>query len=93
MAILDDVLSMRSTESKPCSHSETMDVFLNAATFPGNAGTGTDESMSYEDFRHWCSLVPSARKFLGSLLMPPKPGFMLLFSSSCPVTNLCLVWI
>ncbi|KAJ0088766.1 hypothetical protein Patl1_32670 [Pistacia atlantica] len=39
------------------------------------SGTGcNEESMSFEDFKAWCTLIPSARKFLGSLLMHPDPG-------------------
>ncbi|OAY71543.1 hypothetical protein ACMD2_22645 [Ananas comosus] len=30
--------------------------------------------MSLADFRNWCNLVPSVRKFLGSLLLPPDSG-------------------
>ncbi|GLT34062.1 hypothetical protein SLA2020_086080 [Shorea laevis] len=30
--------------------------------------------MSFEDFRKWCTLIPSLRKFLGSLLIPSDPG-------------------
>jgi hypothetical protein len=30
--------------------------------------------MSLSDFRSWCTLLPSSRKFLGNLLMPPDSG-------------------
>lgn len=56
-----------------------MDIFLNAATFSKIVDGSAEESMSFEDFRNWCTLLPSVRKFLGSLLMPPDPGFLLIF--------------
>ncbi|KAG1331041.1 MTOR-associated protein MEAK7 [Cocos nucifera] len=60
-------------------HENVLEVFLNASTYSKKREGGTAEnSMSSADFRNWCSLLPSVRKFLGSLLMPPdsgRPGF------------------
>ncbi|XP_019059719.1 PREDICTED: TLD domain-containing protein 1 isoform X2 [Tarenaya hassleriana] len=67
--IFESVFSPESSHDK-----EMMDVFLNAATLSKANHDGSEKGMSYEDFRSWCSLVPSVRKFLGSLLMPPDPG-------------------
>ncbi|KAK0584598.1 hypothetical protein LWI29_015932 [Acer saccharum] len=77
IAMFGNIFSTSTSESGSSSHQEIVDVFLNAATFSKNGETSTEESMSLEDFRNWCSLVPSIRKFLGSLLTPPdsaKPG-------------------
>lgn len=70
--ILDDALSDRSSEPESSSHEDVIGVFLNAATF-SKRDEGCTESMSYEDFRRWCTLVPSVRKYLGNLLTPPDP--------------------
>lgn len=51
-------------------------MFVNAAQFSEKVEGSSVESMSLADFRSWCSLVPSARKFLGSLLMPPDSGLL-----------------
>ncbi|XP_042438775.1 MTOR-associated protein MEAK7-like [Zingiber officinale] len=56
------------------SHQDVLKVFVNAAQFSEKVEGSSVESMSLADFRSWCSLVPSARKFLGSLLMPPDSG-------------------
>ncbi|XP_022842767.1 TLD domain-containing protein 1 isoform X1 [Olea europaea var. sylvestris] len=53
------------------SHDEIVDIFINAATFTND---DTESHMSFADFRKWCSLLPSVRKFLGSLMMPSDPG-------------------
>lgn len=64
---------------QPClsSNHDTMEVFLNAATLSKEV-EGTESKMSLVDFKNWCRILPSVRKFLGSLLMPPdsgRPGF------------------
>lgn len=51
-----------------------LEVFLNASTFSKQGEATAENSMSSADFRNWCSLLPSVRKFLGSLLMPPDSG-------------------
>ncbi|KAK8554019.1 hypothetical protein V6N13_072940 [Hibiscus sabdariffa] len=50
------------------------ETFLNAAIFSKDHEGRNDKSMSFEDFRCWCSLVPSVKKFLSNLLAPPDPG-------------------
>ncbi|KAL5739963.1 hypothetical protein ACOSQ2_029143 [Xanthoceras sorbifolium] len=77
IAIMGNIFSMTTSESGSNSNQDIIDVFLNAVTFSKTGETSTEESMSFEDFRNWCSLVPSARKFLGSLLVQSdtaKPG-------------------
>ncbi|KAJ4819436.1 TLD domain-containing protein 1 [Rhynchospora pubera] len=55
--------------SNSATQNQRMEVFLNSATF-----SNSKECMSQKDLSTWCCLVPSVRKFLGSLLMPPDPG-------------------
>ncbi|KAF9680833.1 hypothetical protein SADUNF_Sadunf06G0162500 [Salix dunnii] len=56
------------------SHPEIINEFLNAAIFSKAVEGAAEKSMSFEDFRSWCALLPSVRKFLGSLLIPPDAG-------------------
>ncbi|PQM36084.1 TLD domain-containing protein 1 isoform X2 [Prunus yedoensis var. nudiflora] len=56
------------------AHHETVNIFLNAAKFAKQDEGHAEESLSFEDFRTWCTLLPSVRKFLGSLLIPPNLG-------------------
>lgn len=72
--MLDDIFS---SEHGSSSHQEVMDIFINAATFSKHHNECAEKCMSFEDFRSWCALLPSVRKFLGSLLMPSdmrRPG-------------------
>lgn len=73
-SIHEAIFSPKIDENSSNLHQNVLEVFLNAATF-SKKGEGTSEdSMSSADFRNWCSLLPSVRKFLGSLLMPPDSG-------------------
>ncbi|KAL4560688.1 hypothetical protein LXL04_032841 [Taraxacum kok-saghyz] len=64
--ILDTISSHKNTEPS------SITIFLNAANFT-KEGT-SEKTMSIEDFKTWCRLVPSARKFLTKLLKPSSPG-------------------
>lgn len=61
-----------------------MKAFLNATEFSQEVEGKAENCMSFVDFRNWCNLKPSARKFLGSLLKPPDAGdlFFLCLCSS-----------
>ncbi|XP_024037834.1 TLD domain-containing protein 1 isoform X1 [Citrus clementina] len=74
IAMLEIIFSMKISERGSNSHQDIVDVLLNAATFSKNGEGSSNKSMSFEDFRSWCTLIPSARKFLGGLLTPPDPG-------------------
>ncbi|KAK6944086.1 TLDc domain [Dillenia turbinata] len=74
MAMLDDIFSVTKSEDGSSSDDYIVDIFFNSATFSIDGGGGSENSMSFEDFRSWIALLPSARKFLGGLLMPPNPG-------------------
>lgn len=51
--------------------------FVDAAAL-SEAARGGEPVLSFEDFKSWCRLLPSLRKFLGSMLAVPdsgRPGF------------------
>ncbi|OVA06450.1 EF-hand domain [Macleaya cordata] len=73
-AMLDAVFSPNDAGPVLSSHQGIIDIFLNGATFSNKVEGCAKNSMSFEDFKSWCRLLPSVRKFLGSLLMPPDPG-------------------
>lgn len=73
MVIFKSVFSTESSAAESSDYKEMVDAFLNAATF-SKSDDGSEKAMTFEDFRSWCSLVPTIRKFLGSLLMPPGQG-------------------
>ncbi|XP_020097754.1 uncharacterized protein LOC109716628 [Ananas comosus] len=59
-SIYETIFSPENDETGAHSQQETLEV--------------TEKFMSLADFRNWCNLVPSVRKFLGSLLLPPDSG-------------------
>lgn len=73
-AILRSIFSLEASNPGLNSHREIINVFLNAAKFSKVVEGAAEKSMSFEDFRSWCALLPSVRKFLGSLLIPPDAG-------------------
>ncbi|KAL2554232.1 TLD-domain containing nucleolar protein [Forsythia ovata] len=70
-AMLGNLFHKKYSKSGGDSCDEIVDIFINAATFTKD---DTESNMSFEDFRKWCSLLPSVRKFLGNLMMPSDPG-------------------
>ncbi|KAM1079116.1 hypothetical protein ACFX2B_013717 [Malus domestica] len=73
-AMFDNIFNMDNPERGSSAHLGSVDVFLNAAKFSKHDEGHDQESLSLEDFRTWCTLLPSVRKFLGSLLIPPHQG-------------------
>lgn len=73
-AILRSIFSLEASNPGLNSHREIINVFLNSAKFSKVVEGAAEKSMSFEDFRSWCALLPSVRKFLGSLLIPPDAG-------------------
>lgn len=73
-SIYEAIFCTKSDDIELSSHQDVLEVFTNAAIFSLKVQGG--ESMSLPDFRSWCSLVPSARKFLGSLSTPPDSGLL-----------------
>jgi Ca2+-binding EF-hand superfamily protein len=79
VVILKSVFSTESSDAESSDYKKMVDALLNAATF-SKSDDGSEKGMSFEDFRSWCSFVPTIRKFLGSLLMPPSTGLFFVFS-------------
>ncbi|XP_072950834.1 uncharacterized protein [Typha angustifolia] len=77
-SIYETVFALKDDGTRASTNQETLQVFLNAATFSKEVEGVAEKCMSLADFRSWCNLLPSVRNFLGSLLMPPdsgRPGF------------------
>nr|GFB18016.1 calcium-binding EF-hand [Tanacetum cinerariifolium] len=68
--ILDNISLGKKSECSSASELRPVSIFLDAAKFTNDVEGSSERSMSFEDFRTWCRLVPSARKFLVSLLKP-----------------------
>lgn len=73
VAIFDHIFKGDNSESKSGSSKDNVGIFLDAAVFTKH-NEGTEECMSFQEFRSWSTILPSVRKFLGSLLLPPDPG-------------------
>ncbi|KAF3441600.1 hypothetical protein FNV43_RR15515 [Rhamnella rubrinervis] len=69
VTIFEIIFKPSDSDLELSSLQDTVGIFLNAAKFSEH-----EASMSFEDFRSWCTIVPSVRKFLGSLLIPPDQG-------------------
>ncbi|XP_021289204.1 TLD domain-containing protein 1 isoform X4 [Herrania umbratica] len=74
ITMFDHIFHLKGSGSGSRSNCYMVDEFLNAATFSKDHEGCNDKSMSFEDFKSWCSLVPSVKKFLASLFVPPDPG-------------------
>ncbi|RVW12705.1 TLD domain-containing protein 1 [Vitis vinifera] len=74
--MLDDISSQRNSEPGYSPHEGIIKIFLNAATFSKIDEGCAETCMYFEDFRSWCSLLPSVRKYLGSLLMSSDSGLL-----------------
>lgn len=69
--LFDYVFPNKRSEPGSATHLESIDVFIDAANLSKDDGGC---AMSFEDFKRWCTLLPSVRKFLGSLLRLSDPG-------------------
>ncbi|XVE75897.1 hypothetical protein DITRI_Ditri12bG0128800 [Diplodiscus trichospermus] len=74
VTIFDHIFHLKGSETEQSSYRYMVDTFLNAATFTKDHEESNDKIMSFEDFKSWSTLVPSVKKFLASLLVPPDPG-------------------
>lgn len=79
IAILKSVFLPKVNGDGSSSCQDVADVFLKAATFSKDVQGASEKSMTFEDFRCWCGLLPSVRKFLGSLLIPSDAGLSSFF--------------
>ncbi|KAK6244465.1 hypothetical protein QUC31_010874 [Theobroma cacao] len=74
ITMFDHIFHLKGSGPGSRSNCYMVDTFLNAASFSKDHDGCNDKSMSFEDFKSWCSLVPSVKKFLASLFVPPDPG-------------------
>lgn len=74
MASIHEIIFADNKDAREGSNKSTFEAFLNSAVFSKDAEGVSEKSMSLSDFRNWCIVMPSLRKFLGSLLMPPDSG-------------------
>lgn len=74
LASIHETIFAENKEAGEVSNNSAFEAFLNSAVFSKNAEGISDKSMSLSDFRTWCVQMPSLRKFLGNLLMPPDSG-------------------
>ena len=94
IAIFNDILRIKGSDDRSSSHEDIVNIFLNAANFSKHDEGGTEETMSFEDFRSWCTHLPSVRKLLGSLLLSPDSGIAsLYFQHFCCWLNLLQVYL
>ncbi|XP_047318902.1 MTOR-associated protein MEAK7 [Impatiens glandulifera] len=56
-------------------HQHAVNIFLESAKFSGKEESLAESIMSFDDFKLWCSLIPSIKKYLGSLLIPSGSDF------------------
>ncbi|KAK3136162.1 hypothetical protein QOZ80_5BG0429050 [Eleusine coracana subsp. coracana] len=70
LASIHETIFAENKEAVEGSKNRAFEAFLNSAVFSKNAEGNSEKSMSLSDFRNWCVLMPSLRKFLGNLLMP-----------------------
>lgn len=77
-SVLDSIFYSKGAEPGLGSHQDIIEIFVNAATFLKEVEGCNEHGMSFGDFKSWCSLLPSLKKFLGNMLMPPGPGFFLI---------------
>ncbi|CAN6339709.1 unnamed protein product [Urochloa humidicola] len=78
LASIHETVFAENKEVGEGSGNRKFEAFLKSAVFSKDAEGVSEKSMSLADFRNWCTLLPSLRKFLGNLLMPPdsgRPGF------------------
>lgn len=71
LSILETVLGPSEAVVGDSLLEQSVQGFVNAATF----SRGDSEAcLTVEEFRKWCGLVPSVKKFLGTLMSAPSRG-------------------
>ncbi|PKA57323.1 hypothetical protein AXF42_Ash002628 [Apostasia shenzhenica] len=73
-SISDSVFHRGDGQTSLSSWKIAIEAFLDVAEFSKEVEKNADNSMSLVDFRNWCILVPSVKRFLGSIMMPPDKG-------------------
>jgi hypothetical protein len=76
LSILETVLSPKDAVPDASLPEESLQAFLNAASFTDEVEGDDGPFMSSQNFQKWCTLVPSIKKFLATLLKSPAPGVL-----------------
>jgi hypothetical protein len=74
LASIHETIFTQNKEVGEGYNNRTFEAFLNSAVFSKDVEGVSEKSMSLSDFKNWCILLPSMRKFFGNLLMPPDLG-------------------
>ena len=93
VAIFDHLFKQDNSDPISSLSKDGVGILLDAAVFTKHEEGSAEECMSFQEFRSWCNTLPSVRKFLGSLLMPPDPGINLCFMCWVPVWIYCMIYI
>ncbi|KAI4378654.1 hypothetical protein MLD38_016105 [Melastoma candidum] len=72
--VFDNVFDSKYNDKGFGKHHDVLDLYLDSAQFSRTNDGNGEKIMSFEDMRNWFSLLPSVRKFLSSLLIPPGQG-------------------
>jgi hypothetical protein len=76
LSILETVLSPKDAVPDASLPEESLQAFLNAASFTDEVEGDDGPFMSSQNFQKWCTLVPSIKRFLATLLKSPAPGVL-----------------
>jgi hypothetical protein len=76
LSILETVLSPKDAVPDASLPEESLQAFLNAASFTDEVEGDDGPFMSSQNFHKWCTLVPSIKRFLATLLKSPAPGMV-----------------
>ncbi|KAK4798457.1 hypothetical protein SAY86_030783 [Trapa natans] len=72
--IFKNIFDNKLSKGHYSSSQDIVSIFIDGANFSRSTGGLDEKSMSLADLRSWFAVLPSARKFLGSLLVPPDTG-------------------
>lgn len=81
--IFENVFDNKLSEDHYSSSQDIVRIFLESANFSSGVEGHDEKSMSLADLRSWFAVLPSARKFLGSLLVRHDPGYLHLIQFTC----------
>lgn len=76
ITIFENIFDKKLSEDYSSGSQDIVRIFIDSANFSRSIEGHDEKSMSLADLRSWFAVIPSARKFLGSLLVPPDPGYL-----------------
>ncbi|CAM6129762.1 unnamed protein product [Calypogeia fissa] len=74
LSILVTVLGSKDGVTEANLPEDSLQAFLSATEYSENSEEEAEPCMSMKDFRKMCTAIPSIKKFLASLLTPPRAG-------------------